>query len=259
VSGVGRPSLARLAKAAHGIPMADLVVTKAGFAQGIHRPAAETETEALVLLSPPGEDTRLLFNGKDFAGWDMSAKTIGGAPGSWVMQGGAFHSQGTIRGTLSTREDFGSFRLLFTLRHLPSTGSDHAPCVVIWGTRPPPNDALGGIQFQPPNGGHWDYRPGKNNGGSGFTTVAHDKMNSSQWAQCEIWAKQATGEARMACCTLSGNGPCKGVEVLKFKEAGAGRKGPLGLQIHNTGLHDEYKNISIETDPELDDLITTRL
>lgn len=233
-------------------------VTKAGYAASTYQPGNETETGAIVLLSPEGENTALLFDGKTLNGWDQSSKKIGDAPGSWIVQDEALHSVGNIRGTLSSKGDYDSFRLLFTLRHLPSTGSDHMPCVIIWGTRPPPNDALGGIQFQPPNGGHWDYRPGKNNAGAGFTSVAHDKIDRAQWAQCEIWAKASTGEARMACCNLGATGPCKGLEVLKFKDATAGKKGPIGLQVHNTGLHDQYKNISIELDPKLDDLITTK-
>lgn len=244
-----------LAKAA-GAPA--IQVTKTGYATSTYQPLGETETGAIVLLSPEGENTTLLFDGKTLGGWDQSSKQIGDAPGSWIIQDGALHSVGNIRGTLSSKSDYGSFRLLFTLRHLPSTGTDHQPCVIIWGARPPPNDALGGIQFQPPNGGHWDYRPGKNNAGAGFTSVSHAKIDRAQWAQCEIWAKASTGEARMACCNLGATGPCKGLEVLKFKDATAGRKGPIGLQVHNKGLHDQYRNISIELDPKLDDLITTK-
>jgi len=50
----------------------------------------------------------------------------------------------------------------------------------------------------------------------------------------------------------------KAVEVLDFHDAGAGRKGPIALQMHNGGLFDEYKDISIEINPPTDDLITTK-
>ena len=52
---------------------------------------------------------------------------------------------------------------MFTMRHV-SGNPDHQACVLIFCSRPQPGekplDALGGIQFQVPNGGHWDYRPG---------------------------------------------------------------------------------------------------
>jgi len=46
-------------------------------------------------------------------------------------------------------------------------------------------------------------------------------------------------------------------EVLDFKDPAAGRVGPIALQMHNAGLFDEYKDISIELDPREDKLVTT--
>jgi hypothetical protein len=48
------------------------------------------------------------------------------------------------------------------------------------------------------------------------------------------------------------------VEVLRFKDAGAGQKGPIAWQMHNATLFDEYKDVVIEIDPQIDDLITSR-
>jgi hypothetical protein len=45
--------------------------------------------------------------------------------------------------------------------------------------------------------------------------------------------------------------------VLDFKDVTAGRVGPIALQMHNAGLFDEYKDLSIELDPKDDTLITT--
>jgi hypothetical protein len=50
----------------------------------------------------------------------------------------------------------------------------------------------------------------------------------------------------------------KSVEVLRFHDPTAGRTGPIALQMHNAGLFDEYKDISVETDPADEDLVTTR-
>jgi aminoglycoside/choline kinase family phosphotransferase len=38
----------------------------------------------------------------------------------------------------------------------------------------------------------------------------------------------------------------KAVEVLDFQDAAAGKIGPIALQMHNAGLFDEYKDVSIE-------------
>ena len=46
------------------------------------------------------------------------------------------------------------------------------------------------------------------------------------------------------------------VEVLDFKDATAGRVGPIALQMHNAGLFDEYKDMTIEVDPKEDKLIS---
>jgi hypothetical protein len=200
-----------------------------------------------------------IFDGQTLNGWDQSSKMIGDSPGLWSVVNGVLHGNGTKRGSLSTKGDYKDFRFIFSVRHGPTMGGgDHVPCVLIWGYRPPPNDALGGIQFQPPNGGSWDYRPGKNNSGNGlFTHVAHTALDNKQWNQCEILAHGSRGEARMACCTLGTAARCKGVEVLRFKDPTAGNNGPIGLQVHNAGLHDEYKDLYIEVNPAVDDYLTT--
>ena len=64
-------------------------------------------------------------------------------------------STGAGRGVIYTRNDYGSFRLIFTMRHV-SGQPDHQACVLIFCSRPSEGekglDALGGIQFQVPNG-----------------------------------------------------------------------------------------------------------
>jgi len=116
-------------------------------------------------------------------------------------------------------------------------------------------DALGGVQFQVPNGGHWDYRPGINSGGKSFKNPTKTHFDKSQWSQVEILVNAQTGVARMAVAQPPG---AKAVENLDFNEAGAGRAGPIALQMHNAGLFDEYKDITIEVDPKVDDLISTK-
>jgi 3-keto-disaccharide hydrolase len=181
-----------------------------------------------------------IFDGKTLAGWTQSKA------GLWSVVGGAIHGNGTARGWIYYKQQAGTFRWIFQVRQV---SGNHAPTVLIWGTTVPLRDALSAIQFQPPNGGHWDYRPGHNNGGGKFfTTSPHTKINVHNWAQCEIIANAKTGIARMACCPLpAGKATCKAVLVLTFHDPKAGRVGPIAIQVHNKGIHDEYRGLYLET------------
>jgi hypothetical protein len=183
-----------------------------------------------------------MFDGTTLNGWTASK------PGGWVATNGTIHGTGTAgRGWIyySARQA-GSFRWIFNVRQVKG---NHAPTVLIWGTTTPIRDALSAIQFQPPNGGHWDYRPHHNNGGGKeFKAFPHTKMDIHGWSQCEILANMATSTARMACCPLSATAvTCKATEVLDFHAKGAGRVGPLAIQVHNGGIQDEYRQLWLET------------
>ena len=91
-------------------------------------------------------------------------------------------------------------------------------------------------------------------GGSEYTTIEKRSFDVSAWSQIELLVDATKGTARMAVAQPPGS---KAVEVLDFKEATAGKVGPIALQMHNAGLFDEYKDISLEVDPKEDRLITT--
>jgi len=145
------------------------------------------------------------------------------------------------------------------MRHV-SGNPAHQACVLIFCSRPRAGekalDALGGIQFQVPKGGHWDYRPGMNNdGGREFTWIAKPPFDEHAWSSVEIVANAAKGTARMAVAQPPGT---KAIEVLAFEDPTVGKEGPIAWQMHNAGLFDEYKDVRIELDPKDDRLITTR-
>jgi len=176
----------------------------------------------------------------------------------WVVKDGVIASTGAGRGVMYTAKDYKRYRLMLTMRHV-SGKPDHPACVLIFCTRPQPGemplDALGGIQFDVPGGGRWDYRPGMNNdGGSEYATLSKPPFNVHEWSRIELLVDATTGTARMAVAQPPGS---KALEVLDFKDATAGRVGPIALQMHNAGLFDEYKEVSIELDPKEDTLITT--
>jgi hypothetical protein len=199
-----------------------------------------------------------LFDGKTLDGWVLADNNPSASPG-WVVKDGAMASTGAGRGVIYTVKDYVRFRLMFTMRHV-SGQPDHQACVLIFCTRPQsgekPLDALGGIQLQVPNGGHWDYRPGMNNAGNQeFTTVNKTHFDPHEWSRAEILADASKGIARMAVAQPVG---MKAVEVLDFKDVTAGKFGPIAWQMHNAGLFDEYKNVTIELDPKTDELVTVR-
>ncbi|HEY2880840.1 MAG TPA: DUF1080 domain-containing protein [Pirellulales bacterium] len=197
-----------------------------------------------------------LFDGKTLDGWKQIPDE------SWIVKDGVMASNGVARGVLYTDADYSHYRLLFSMRHVEVTSGnkDHRACVLFFCTRPElgekPLDALAGIQFQVPNGGHWDYRPKHNNdGGEEFTAAKHAKFDEHQWSRVELLVNADKGTARMA---VAQPVDAPAVEVLSFDVPEAGRKGPIAWQIHNKGLLDEYKDVSIEVDPKVDELITVR-
>jgi len=215
------------------------------------------ETKELLAKNPQGQQLVLLNKLliEDAYPDDLASSPLTG----WVVKDGVIASTGAGRGTLYTTGAYGHFRLMFQMRHV-SGKPDHQACVLIFCTRPKddekPLDALDGIQFQVPNGGHWDYRPGHNNGGKGeFTNPTKTTFNIHEWSQVEIIADAKTGVARMAVSQPPGS---KAVENLDFKDLTAGKVGPIALQMHNGGLFDEYRDITIQVDPKTDDLITTK-
>ena len=193
-----------------------------------------------------------IFDGKTLEGWSQIPAD------AWTVKAGALASVGAGRGVIHTNRSFGRYRIVFDMRHV-SGQPDHQACVLIFCATPTqdqkPPDALAGIQFQVPNGGHWDYRKGHNNAGKEeFTSLPHPKFDVHQWSRVELLVDSDKGTARMAVAQPVGS---KAVEVLTFKDPTAGRKGPFALQMHNKGLLDEYANIAIEENPTNDDLITT--
>lgn len=180
---------------------------------------------------------------------------IRSAPSAWIVKDGAMASTGGGRGVIYSAQDFTHYRLVFSVRQI--TGN-HQPGILIFCQRPPAGergaDALAGIQFQVPNGGHWDYRAGRNKAGEDvFTRPVRTKYDNKQWAQVEILVDARAGTARMAVAQPVGT---RAIENLVFKDPAADKTGPIAWQMHNAGLFDEYKDVRIEIDPKDDRLIT---
>jgi len=212
------------------------------------------DTEALLKAKPAGAESihlnRLLLEDAYPAEIAKSKST------SWEVKDGALASTGAGRGVIYTKDDYTNYRIVFEMRQI-SGNPGHQPCVLMFCTRPAAGekglDALGGIQFQVPNGGHWDYRPGFNKGGEGFTNPTKTKFNNREWSQVEILVNAKNGTAQMAVAQPVGT---RGVVNLVYTNAEGGETEPFALQMHNGGLIDEYRNVRIEVDPKEDGLIT---
>ncbi len=194
-----------------------------------------------------------LFDGTTLNGWTQVPAS------SWTVNTTdvAMASLGKGRGFIYANNKYQFYRLRFEIRHLGVTGGnkDHKSCMVFFGTSPS-LDAMGGIQFQFPNGGDWDYRPGVNKGGGPhFTTFPHPTLNSLQWVSIELLVDGRNGTARLAEAQPVGT---KATEVMDFNDPTEAIQGYFAFQMHNSGLLDEYRNVTIEVNPAVDDLITTK-
>ncbi len=210
------------------------------------------ETKALRAKNPKGMHlarlNRLLLEDafpRELARSDSSA---------WIVKDGAMASTGAGRGVIYTKDDYTHYRLVFQVRQ---TVGNHVPDILIFGQRPAEGerglDALGAIQFQAPNGGHWDYRPGVNKGGAHFTRPVRIRLDYKEWCQVEMLVNAKTGTARMAVAQPVG---MKGTVNLLFNDPEAGRTGPIAWQMHNAGIFDEFRDVRVEIDPKDDKLIT---
>jgi len=193
----------------------------------------------------------VLFDGSSLDDW------IQVPANSWIIKDGAMASTGAGRGYIYTKEEFSRYRLMFSVRQVKG---DHQPCVLIFGTPPIEGekglDAMGAIQLQPPNGNNWDYRVGKNNSGEDyFSHPAKTKFEYGEWSRVEVMVNAEKGTARMAVAQPIGS---IAIENLIFKDVTAGKKGPIAWQMHNAGIYDEFKDVVIEINPAVDDLITTK-
>lgn len=193
-----------------------------------------------------------LFDGKTLNGWIQIPAN------SWEVKDGVIASLGKGRGVLYTTNQYDHYRLMFSVKHV-SGNPDHKAAVLFFCTPPPEGqdgaDALAGIQFQVPTGSHWDYRPGHNNSGDAFALFPRGSADFHEWSRVELLVDAKTGIARVAVAQPIGS---KAVQVGTFRDSTAGRKGPFAFQMHNGGLFDEYKDITIEVDPVVNDLITTK-
>jgi len=191
-----------------------------------------------------------IFNGKDFDGWEAD-------PSTWTIADGAMRGIGGSSRLAYTKQDYGSFRLIFTARMNP-VNKDHLG-VLFWGDRPadsakPKIDNAGWIQFMPPHGAMWDYHPPKHHN-LPHETIAKGSKDYEKWSTTELLCNIEKGTMRAA---------VDGVEIARYTHEFPTERtdpekriipGPIGLFRHGGGTS-EYKDVYIEANPKSDKLIT---
>jgi len=83
-----------------------------------------------------------------------------------------------------------------------------------------------------------------NDGNTEFTRLVRPAHNIHEWSRIEIVADASKGVARMAAAQPVGS---NAIEVLTFNDPTAGKAGPIAWQMHNPGLFDEFKDVTLET------------
>ena len=228
-----------------------LVFSKAGYNPDSITVAAATTTTNMVTAKLLGTNYTVVFNGKDLAGWASDNMN------NWKVNtaDSAIQCTGLARGYVYTTGKYLHYRIIFTIRSNNSGG--HMPCVLVVG-QDVNADAMAAYQFQLPTTWTWDYRPGANNEGLQFVTKYADPVtNNANWAQCEVLVDTRNGHASAAVAQPPGT---KATRVISFYDASVKtyNAAPFGIQAHNAGVSDEYKNIFVEENPMVDSLITTR-
>ncbi len=170
---------------------------------------------------------------------------------------GAIASMGGVRGTCYTANKYSFYRMIFSVRQVQRNGHDQG--VIFFGSDGAA-DALKGVMFALPDSWGWDYRNGSVGAGNHVADLPN--VNVAAWARCELLVNANTGLARAACAQPV---TAKAVELITF-QANPPPKAPgyFGMLCHNGkdsngGIQeDEYKDITIEVNPAVDDLITTK-
>jgi len=225
-----------------------LIFAWAAVGQG--RAAEAKEPPADDRPAPPYPNCVKIFNGTDFAGWEAE-------PSTWTIVDGAMRGVGGSSRIAYTKEDYGSFRLVFASRMNPVNG-DHLG-VVFWGERPmnpakPKSDGVGWLMGAPPIGWMWDYHPPKGRTPP-HQTLVKGSMNFTQWSTTEILGNLEQVTMRAA---------VDGVELVRYTHPDPTERtdpekriipGPIGMFRHGAGTS-EYKDIFREVTPQADTLIT---
>jgi hypothetical protein len=178
-----------------------------------------------------------IFDGVSLSGWD-------GNPAIWSVdaQEAAIHGKTNNGGQLiNSKDSYEDFRIVLTARMLIMTTNHIGIC--FWGTPATPGrwGYNGCLDLMPPWGGLWDYQSNK----SVLAPVA-DQTIQFRWMHIELLAL-SSGQVLAA---------INGVKTTDKMLPGRARPSPIGLQAHAGASDEEYKDIWVETNPAVHELLT---
>jgi hypothetical protein len=226
--------------------------TKTGYKiDSVTVPAGTQNSITVKLKASSNSDLVRIFDGRTLTGWVPVATNL------WKVNttDSAIQCTGAGRGYIYTTAKYLRYRVIYTIRSNSAGG--HAPCILMF-SQNVNADAMAAWQFQLPTRGSWDYRPGANYEGLQFLTKWPDPVtNIANWTQCEVLVDTRKGTAVAAVAQPPGT---KATKIIAFSDTlvKTYNAAPFGIQAHNSGVTDEYKDIFIEDNPTVDSLITTR-
>ena len=217
--------------------------------------AAPTENPVPPGAFPLCPKCKQIFDGKTLDGWEQSPA------GSFVVKEDAIASTG--KGAHAwTKEDYGDFRLFFQVKqnlgrpqalhhavqHPARRRQGPGPRV----ERHPVPAAAGRIRGT--------TAPART---AGPTPTGPTPCPAPRWIRrsgtaARSWPALRPASGRPPAARFEGKESCKAVEVVRYKDPTAGKKGPFALMMHNGGLFDLYKDFWIENDPVGDELVSTK-
>ena len=198
-----------------------------------------------------------IFDGKTLTGW---SEAHGAKPSSFSVNvaDGAIASTGGVRASLYySQQKLSFYRVIYTERQV--VRKDHDPGVLFFAPDPT-QDALWGLMFALPDSWGWNYLGGVSKNLQVTVAPKPPKIDLTQWARCELLVNTAAGTAQAACAQPVGT---KAVPVMSFSAATAKLDIPnapsyFGILCHTAGEVDEYKDITLEVNPAVNELITTK-
>jgi hypothetical protein len=195
-----------------------------------------------------------IFDGKTLNGWSL-ADNAKASSFSVDVADEAIASTGGVRASIYySQNKYSFYRVIFTVRQVHAAGDGHDPGVLFFGTDPT-KDALEGVMFALPHHWGWDYRGGGSKG-TGTPAPGAPTLDKTQWARCELLVNSATGTAKAACAQPVG---AKAVPLISFTDATIPNvPSYFGILCHTGGELDDYKDITLEPNPAVNDLITTK-
>jgi hypothetical protein len=207
-----------------------LEATKAGY--GARAYPAERETETGVQIMLPAEGEVALFDGRSLDGWK-------GNMANWTFREGAIRGKGAGGNQLITDGDYSSFRFFARFRNI--SGRSHLG-ILFWGKRQFGYQGSDATCVMPHDGGQWDYHT---SGGGGVPHQSPPEKARSivqtEWHYTELLADRNAKTFQMA---------TNGIWMINHKYALSTLHGPIGLQLHDSQVEFEAKDIFVEVDPK---------